>query len=140
MPIHAFTLIIIPMIIFFAILGVLLTVFWIWMLVDCVLNKKLTEGQKVLWMLLMIFTHLIGATIYFFVGHLPSRKQISYVPYPVYIPKQEQAGPYSQGYRIQNERPPYQNQSSEQQINLEQVPYEAYEQPQAGYPEQRQEQ
>ena len=42
----------------------LISVFWLWMLVDCSLNKSLKGTQKVLWFLFILFTHIIGAILY----------------------------------------------------------------------------
>ncbi len=47
--------------------------FWIWMLISAIQNKGLTEGEKVAWVLVMLFTHWLGALIYFLIGH-PKRK------------------------------------------------------------------
>jgi Phospholipase_D-nuclease N-terminal len=47
---------------------ILTSVFWIWMLVDCITNPRLRDTEKVIWVLVIIFTHIIGALIYFFVG------------------------------------------------------------------------
>ncbi len=43
------------------------TVFWIWMLIDC-LTKEPSEGNdKLIWTLVIIFTHGVGALIYLLV-------------------------------------------------------------------------
>ena len=47
--------------------------FWIWMLVSAVQNKGLSEGEKIAWVLILVFVHWLGAILYFFVGH-PKRK------------------------------------------------------------------
>jgi hypothetical protein len=44
-------------------------VFWIWMLISAVQNKGLTDGEKVAWVLVLVFIHLLGAILYFFIGH-----------------------------------------------------------------------
>jgi Phospholipase_D-nuclease N-terminal len=49
-------------------LALVMTVFWIWMLVDAVTNKNLTDIQKLIWVLVILFVHFVGALIYFFVG------------------------------------------------------------------------
>ena len=49
-------------------LTVLAFVFWIWMLVHAVTNKGLGDGEKIAWVLVILFTHFIGALIYFVVG------------------------------------------------------------------------
>ena len=59
---HALFAIILPIILLLA------TVFWIWMLVDCAKNKSLASSHKLLWFLVIFFTHLIGALAYFIIG------------------------------------------------------------------------
>src|ERR1043166_3822435 len=48
-------------------LGVLGTVFWIWMLVDCATKETSQGNDKLIWILIILFTHLLGAALYFFV-------------------------------------------------------------------------
>ena len=43
--------------------------FWIWMLISAVQNKGLTDGEKIAWVLVMVFVHFLGSILYFFVGH-----------------------------------------------------------------------
>ena len=43
-------------------------VFWIWMIADCATNKSLDGTEKIIWLLVVIFLHLLGALIYFFAG------------------------------------------------------------------------
>jgi len=45
-----------------------LFVFWIWMLVDCIKNTRLSETEKVVWVLVIIFLHALGALIYMLAG------------------------------------------------------------------------
>lgn len=47
--------------------------FWIWMLISAVQNKGLGEGEKIAWVLVIVFVHWLGALLYFFVGH-PKRR------------------------------------------------------------------
>ncbi len=47
-------------------LGVLATLFWIWMLVDCIRARFKQKEHKIAWILVIIFTHFLGAIIYFF--------------------------------------------------------------------------
>jgi hypothetical protein len=42
--------------------------FWIWMLIHAVTNKGLADGEKIVWVLVIIFLPFIGSIIYFFVG------------------------------------------------------------------------
>jgi preprotein translocase subunit YajC len=51
------------------------TVFWIWMLVDAIQNKGLSDGEKVGWVLALVFAHFLGALLYFFIGR-PKRKMM----------------------------------------------------------------
>jgi hypothetical protein len=43
-------------------------VFWIWMLIHAIQNKGLSDGEKIAWVLVILFVHLLGALIYFLVG------------------------------------------------------------------------
>ena len=47
--------------------------FWLWMLVHAITNKGLSDVEKLIWVIVMIFTHFLGALIYFFVGR-PKKK------------------------------------------------------------------
>ena len=42
--------------------------FWLWMLIHAITNKGLSDGEKVVWVLVVIFLPLIGSIIYFFIG------------------------------------------------------------------------
>ncbi len=59
-------------------MGLALTVFWIWMLVDAIQNKGMTDGEKVGWVLAIVFFHLIGSVLYFFIGR-PKAKQVAVI-------------------------------------------------------------
>jgi hypothetical protein len=54
-------------------LALLAFVFWIWMLISAIQNKGLGEGEKIGWVLAIIFLHLLAAILYYFIGH-PKRK------------------------------------------------------------------
>jgi hypothetical protein len=47
---------------------VLAFVFWIWMLVDAIQNKALGDGEKVGWVLAIVFFHFLGSLLYFFIA------------------------------------------------------------------------
>jgi predicted transporter len=53
---------------FFLLLGILIVVFWIWMLVDCIQNQSLSSTEKIVWVLVILFLHALGALIYYLVG------------------------------------------------------------------------
>ena len=46
--------------------GVLAFGFWIWMLIDAL--TRLPSDEKLVWVLVIVFLHFLGALIYFFVG------------------------------------------------------------------------
>jgi len=53
-------------------LGVLGTIFWVWMLVEC-LTKESSEGNdKLIWALVIVLTNVVGAAIYY-VARRPTR-------------------------------------------------------------------
>jgi hypothetical protein len=47
---------------------------WIWALVDCATKESDTGNTKLIWILIIIFTHVIGAILYFAVRR-PERKR-----------------------------------------------------------------
>ena len=52
---------------FMDIFPIVTTVFWVWMLIDCLTSKRLHTGSKIGWGLFIFFTQIVGAVIYFFV-------------------------------------------------------------------------
>jgi len=40
--------------------------FWLWMLVDCAMNESDEGNTRLIWVLIIIFVHFIGAVLYFF--------------------------------------------------------------------------
>lgn len=50
------------------ILALLLSLFWIWMLIDALTNSSLEPAMKIVWALVIFFFHFVGALIYFFVA------------------------------------------------------------------------
>lgn len=49
-------------------LGLLACIFWIWMLIHAITNRGLDSVEKLIWVLVILFLHFLGALIYFFVG------------------------------------------------------------------------
>lgn len=47
-------------------LGLIFTIFWILMLIDVVQRKFKDPNEKLIWVLIIIFTHIIGALLYYF--------------------------------------------------------------------------
>ena len=56
-------------------IGLALMAVWIWMLVDCATKEASTGNDKIIWILVIIFTQWIGALIYYFVRR-PERKRL----------------------------------------------------------------
>lgn len=55
------------LIVLFWIVGIAATIFWLWMMIDALVNEPTTE-RKILWFLVIFFLHFIGAFIYLLVG------------------------------------------------------------------------
>ena len=49
---------------FFFVLAIGGTVLWIWMIVDCATHEPSEGNDKVIWILVIVLTHWIGALIY----------------------------------------------------------------------------
>lgn len=49
--------------------GLVGAAFWIWMLIDCATNEPSVGNDKVVWIIIIVFTQIIGAIIYYFVRH-----------------------------------------------------------------------
>lgn len=56
-------------------IGLLMTIFWIWMLVDCIKNRSLNDTEKLIWVLVIVFLNGLGAILYFFIAR--SKKGLS---------------------------------------------------------------
>ena len=48
-------------------IGVFIFVFWIRMIIDCVKRDFPRDNDRIMWILLLIFTGILGAIIYWFV-------------------------------------------------------------------------
>ncbi len=51
----------------FLLIAVVGLVFWIWMIVDCASNEPSEGNDKIVWILIIVLTQIIGALIYYFV-------------------------------------------------------------------------
>ncbi len=49
------------------VVALIATVFWIWMLIDCLTQEPSEGNDKLVWTLVIIFTHGVGALIYLLV-------------------------------------------------------------------------
>ena len=51
------------------------TVLWIWMLIDCAVNEPSEGSDKIVWILVILFTHGLGGLIYL-LARRPERKRL----------------------------------------------------------------
>ncbi len=136
-------------------LGVAGTIFWVWMLIDC-LNRPQARPQRGWLFLLIFFTQWVGALIYFFIYVCPFSRMFHSTlsqsqsaqkkPFVYYMPPRPQAQTppsyqeYQQGYQprtVPTPAPtqtnvPYYSQEDSQQTSY---PFPDYEEPHATYPE-----
>ena len=54
--------------------GIIGTLFWLWMLIDCATKEPSEGNDKLIWIIIIIFTNLLGALVYFFIRR-PKRKR-----------------------------------------------------------------
>jgi hypothetical protein len=52
------------------------SIFWIWMLIDCALHENGQGSDKIVWILIILLTHFLGALIYFFARRPERRRQL----------------------------------------------------------------
>lgn len=52
---------------FFGLLALAAMAFWVWMLVDCLTNEPSEGNDKVIWALVILLVHALGALLYYFV-------------------------------------------------------------------------
>lgn len=57
-------------------LGLACFAFWLWMLIHAITNKGLPDGEKIVWVLVIIFLPFIGSIIYFFIGRPKGRSAV----------------------------------------------------------------
>ena len=50
-----------------AVVGLAASVFWVWMIIECATKEPAEGNDKLVWVLIIVFTHWVGATIYYFV-------------------------------------------------------------------------
>ena len=53
-------------VILFFVVGVLGTIFWVLMLVDCLSDQTKPQGRRIGWAIGIAVSHLIGAALYYF--------------------------------------------------------------------------
>jgi hypothetical protein len=60
-----------PFFAFLGLLGIAALIVWIWALIDCVQvpdDSMYQSGNKLIWVLIIVFTNWIGALLYFLIG------------------------------------------------------------------------
>ena len=50
---------------FIVLVALLGSVVWIWALVDCLLHETAQGNAKLIWIIVIVFTHVVGAILYF---------------------------------------------------------------------------
>ena len=45
-------------------IGIASCVFWIWMIIDCATKETDENNNRVLWVLIIVFVHVLGALLY----------------------------------------------------------------------------
>jgi hypothetical protein len=61
---------------FAGVIGIGGTVVWVWALIDCVTKESDEGNNRLIWVLIIVFTHLIGAIIYFVVRRPQRLKEV----------------------------------------------------------------
>jgi hypothetical protein len=51
-----------------AVLSLAFFAFWLWMLIHAITNKGLGDGEKIVWVIVVIFLPVLGPILYFFIG------------------------------------------------------------------------
>jgi hypothetical protein len=51
----------------FIVLAIITSIFWLWMLIDCLTSAK-PAMEKLVWLVVIVFLHILGALLYFFIG------------------------------------------------------------------------
>ena len=59
----------------FAVTGVLGTMFWVWMLIEAATKEPDGGSDRIVWVLIIWLTHMIGSALYFFARRPRRRSQ-----------------------------------------------------------------
>lgn len=54
-------------IVLFAVVALGASVFWVFMIIECATKEPAEGNDKLVWILTIVFTHWIGALVYYFV-------------------------------------------------------------------------
>lgn len=50
------------------IISLAILAFWVWALVDAIKNPRLTDNERLIWIIVILLTQCLGAVIYLIVG------------------------------------------------------------------------
>jgi hypothetical protein len=64
------------MMVFCALIAAVALVIWIWALVDAIRNPALDHNMRLMWVLVIIFTSVIGAIIYLVMARSTGAKRV----------------------------------------------------------------
>lgn len=124
----------------------LIIVIWLPAFIHCIANKWLREGEKVAWILIILFFNWIGALSYFIYWYAFAKQKRSQAMLPVQsgevssqqhdAPSEQNYSPYKQGYQpirtqITSQGKPFIVENEEQ----EEIISPLHEQSQVMYPE-----
>ena len=68
------SIIALPFILAFFVMGIGGSILWLWMLIDCATKEPSEGNDKLIWIVIILLTHWIGALIYLLVRR-PQRIQ-----------------------------------------------------------------
>ena len=51
-----------------AIIGIAILAFWVWALVDAIKNPRLSDNERIIWIIVIVLTSWLGALIYLLAG------------------------------------------------------------------------
>ena len=75
---------------------IVIFILWLWMLIDCLKRENFrSENDKLLWAIIIVFAHGIGALLYYFLvkrkldKEKPAEPEAKPQPVPESVPKQE---------------------------------------------------
>ena len=135
---------------FGSLLGVAGTIFWVWMLIDCLNRAKARPHRGWLFFLILV-THWVGALVYFFIyvyplsrlfQPVPPSQSTQQKPFVYYMPSRPTPSShqeYQQGYQSRSVPLPTSTAtnipSSQENSQQAYYPTSDYEEPHATYPE-----
>ncbi len=59
-------------------IAIISSIFWIWAIVDCAVNEPSGGNDKIIWLLVIIFVHFVGALIYYIVRRPERIRQLGH--------------------------------------------------------------